>query len=120
MNRELLLLAVVSIAAAGCSSVQQKGTVTMLGRGSAALTDTGDPLLGTGVYAKQVPKDFAEGYAKGIMDSTKRDYWALQDSQQQPSNASGKPVYYDMTIPAHTDQDGVQRTERQVVVPIVE
>jgi hypothetical protein len=104
----------------GCSSVQQKGTVTMQGRGAAALTDTGDPLLGTGVYAKQVPKEFAAGYAKGISDATKREYWALQDSQQKPSNAAGKTMYYNVTIPAHTDQDGVQRAERQVIVPIVE
>ena len=120
MKKELLLLVVVSVGAAGCSSVQQKGTVTMLGRGAAGLTDTGDPLLGTGVYAKNVPKDFAMGYAKGVSDSTKRDYWALQDSQQQPSASEGKTQYYNMTIPSHTDEDGVQRAQRQVIVPIVE
>jgi len=104
----------------GCSSIQQKGTVTMAGRGAAELTDRGDPLMGTGVYAKQVPKEFAMGYAKGVSDETKREYWAVQDAQQAPSKDAGKTVYYDLTIPEHRDQDGVDRAQRQVIVPIVE
>ena len=118
--RKLMMLPASIVVLVGCSSVQQKGTVTMEGRGAAALTDKGDPLMGTGVYAKKVPAEFAMGYAKGISDDTKREYWAIQDAQQAPPNSSGKTVYYDLTIPDHKDQDGVDRAQRQVIVPIVE
>jgi hypothetical protein len=117
----MAILSITLSCCCGCSSVQQRGTVTMHGRGAELLTDRGDPLMGTGVYAKKdVPKEFAMGYAKGISDEVKRQYWALQDSQQQPSTAAGKPVYYDMTIPEHQDAEGVKRAQRQVIVPIVE
>ena len=119
MRQIMIVPACIVMGLAGCSSVQQKGTVTMAGRGAEALTDKGDPLMGTGVYAKNVPQEFAMGYAKGISDSTKREYWAVQDAQQAPSSG-GKTVYYDMTLPAHTDQDGVNRAQRQVIVPVVE
>jgi len=120
MRHRMIVLAWIVVGLVGCSSIQQRGTVTMAGRGAAELTDRGDPLMGTGVYAKDVPKEFAMGYAKGVSDETKREYWAVQDAQQAPPSGSGKTVYYDLTIPEHKDQDGVDRAQRQVVVPIVE
>lgn len=47
------------------------------------LTQHGDQLMETGVYAKRsVSKDFAEGYAKGESDQVKKEYWSLQDAQR--------------------------------------
>jgi len=120
MRNLMIVPAWIVMGLAGCSSVQQKGTVTMAGRGAEALTDKGDPLMGTGVYAKNVPQEFAMGYAKGVSDSTKREYWAVQDAQQAPASNAGKTVYYDLTVPEHRDADGVDRAQRQVIVPIVE
>jgi hypothetical protein len=114
----LPLLALLPLLTAGCSSVQQKGTVTIEGRGAQILTDRGDPLMGTGVYAKKVSADFATGYSKGISDQIKREYWNQQASQS--SSNDGRTVLYDATIPNHVDADGVQRVERNVIVPIVE
>jgi hypothetical protein len=120
MRHLMIVPASIVMGLVGCSSVQQKGTVTMAGRGAAELTDRGDPLMGTGVYAKKVPAEFAMGYAKGVSDQTKREYWAMQDAQQAPASSSGKTVYYNLTIPEHKDEDGVERAQRQVIVPIVE
>jgi hypothetical protein len=120
VNRFLfpIILPLVSMLAMGCSSLQQKGTVTIEGRGAELLTDRGDPLMQTGKYARKVSADFATGYAKGISDQVKREYWAQQASQGR--NKDGHVVLYDATIPSRTDANGVKRTERQVVVPIVE
>lgn len=84
------------------------------------MTDKGDPILGEGVEAKKVPKDFAAGYAKGISDHVKRGYWEQQDAQRDVSSTEGRQRYYDATIPEHEDQYGVRRVAREVVVPIVE
>jgi hypothetical protein len=111
-------MSIASLAAVGCSSLQQKGTVTIEGRGAQLLTDRGDPLMQTGKYARKVSADFATGYAKGISDQVKREYWAQQGNQG--CNKEGHVVLYDATIPSRTDSNGVKRTERQVVVPIVE
>ena len=64
-------------------SPQKKGTLTVADIGTKGLTERGDQLMGTGVYAKrEVSPDFAEGYEKGLSDSVKRDYWSLQDAQR--------------------------------------
>jgi hypothetical protein len=47
------------------------------GRGSEALTNQGDPLMATGSDERKVPIYFAKGYAKGISDQVKRNYWAI-------------------------------------------
>jgi hypothetical protein len=57
-----------------------KGQVTVQGRGSEALTNQGDPLMTTGSDERKVPIDFAKGYAKGISDQVKRNYWATGSS----------------------------------------
>ena len=68
---------------AGCGSIQQRGTVTIAGRGASLLTTKGDELMSTGVYAKkQVSAEFAMGYAKGQADAAWREYWAMQDAQR--------------------------------------
>jgi hypothetical protein len=82
MIRQILLLSLVGVLGA-CSDITQKGTVTMEGRGAVLLTQHGDQLMQTGVYAKRnVSKDFSEGYAKGMADMTWREYWSLQDAQR--------------------------------------
>jgi hypothetical protein len=64
-------------------SPQKKGTVTVEGIGTKVLTEKGDQLMQTGVYAKrEVSADFAEGYEKGLSDAAKRDYWAMQEAQR--------------------------------------
>jgi hypothetical protein len=124
-----LLLVLSSLALAACSStVEQKGTVTIQGRGAKLLTERGDRLMSTGIYAKKdVPADFAEGYAKGIADQVKREYWSMQDEQRNPIRSSsggstdeGKTNYYNLTIPAHVDVDGVSHPDEKVSVPMTE
>ena len=75
---------VVGLALSGCAlSPQQRGTVTVEGMGTKVLTEKGDQLMQTGVYAKrEVSADFAEGYEKGLSDAVKRDYWSMQDAQR--------------------------------------
>jgi hypothetical protein len=98
-----------------------KGQVTMQGRGSEALTNQGDPLMTSGIEERKVPIDFAKGYAKGISDQVKRNYWAQQENQRTPADDSqGKIRYYNATIPEHQDSSGVIRVQREVVIPIVE
>jgi hypothetical protein len=98
-----------------------KGQVTLQGRGSEALTNRGDPLMASGADERKVPIDFAKGYAKGISDQVKRNYWAQQDNQRLPQDESqGKTRYYNATIPEHQDPGGVIRVQREVVIPIVE
>jgi hypothetical protein len=80
--KKLLCLGLVGLCG-GCGSIQQRGTVTIQGRGAALLTTKGDQLMESGVYAKRnVSTDFAEGYAKGMADQTWREYWSLQDAQR--------------------------------------
>ncbi len=98
-----------------------KGQVTVQGRGSAALTNGGDPLLGDGADARRVPIEFAKGYTKGVSDQVKRTYWAQQQSQRtKADDAEGRIRYYNATIPEHPDSGGVIRVGREVVIPIVE
>jgi hypothetical protein len=97
-----------------------KGQLTMQGRGVAALTNEGDPLLGDGVVARKVPVEFAKGYTKGISDQVKRGYWARQDAQKSDPDVQGRIRYYDATLPEREDPDGVVRVQRRVVIPIVE
>jgi hypothetical protein len=129
MKRKLLLVSLCGLVLCGCSTVEQKGTVTIQGRGAKLLTAKGDRLMNTGVYAKKdVPAEFAEGYAKGISDEVKREYWSMQDEQANPVRSSssgtgaaeGKTNYYNLTIPAHVDPDGVNHAQQQVSVPMVE
>ncbi len=80
--KRLILLGLVGLCA-GCGSIQQRGTVTIDGRGATLLTTKGDELMSTGVYAKkQVSSEFAMGYAKGQADSVWREYWSMQESQR--------------------------------------
>jgi len=75
---------VIGLALSGCAlSPQKKGTVTVEGIGTKQLTERGDQLMQTGIYAKrEVSADFAEGYQKGLSDAVKRDYWSLQEAQR--------------------------------------
>ena len=53
------------------------------GVGTKVLTEKGDQLMQTGVYAKrEVSPDFAEGYDKGLSDAVKREYWSMQEAQR--------------------------------------
>jgi hypothetical protein len=98
-----------------------KGQITVQGRGSEALTNQGDPLMTTGTDERKVPIDFAKGYAKGISDQVKRNYWAQQENQRTSQDDNqGKIRYYNATIPEHQDPSGVIRVQREVVIPIVE
>jgi hypothetical protein len=97
-----------------------KGQTTVQGRGAEALTNQGDPLMATGTDERKVPIDFAKGYAKGISDQVKRNYWAQQDSQRSPEDNQGKIRYYNATVPEHQDSGGVIRVQREVVIPIIE
>src|SRR5689334_19315538 len=84
MNRCYLFLC-LSVGLAGCSGIQPRGSVTMLGRGAQLLTERGDPLMGTGVYAQRnVPKDYAEGYTAGVASQLHREYLSLQQQQAMP------------------------------------
>jgi hypothetical protein len=80
--RNVLLL--VGLLVSGCEiSPQKKGTVTVAGRGANLLTEKGDQLMDTGIYAKKnVSPEFAEGYEKGLSDETKREFWSMQDAQR--------------------------------------
>ena len=119
MKKHRLIYPWACVLLASCSSVQQRGTVTIEGRGAQLLTERGDPLMDTGIYAKRVSKDFATGYEKGISDTVHREYWDQVDSQAA-NRPEGRTVLYDATLPERTDADGVRRVQRTVVVPIVE
>lgn len=55
----------------------------MADRGTMTLTQKGDRLMDTGIYAKRdVPPEYAEGYVKGMADQTKREYEDLQNAQR--------------------------------------
>jgi len=74
----------IGLILSGCTlSPQKKGTVTVEGMGTKVLTEKGDQLMQTGVYAKrEVSADFAEGYEKGLSDAVKREYWSMQEAQR--------------------------------------
>jgi hypothetical protein len=113
----------ISLILAGCTvgPTVPKGQLTVQGRGSEALTNQGDPLMGTGDDERKVPIDFAKGYAKGISDQVKRTYWAQQESQRtSKSESEGELKNYNATIPEHQDPDGVIRVQRDVVIPVIE
>jgi hypothetical protein len=98
-----------------------KGEATVQGRGAEALTNEGDPLLTSGLNARQVPVEFAKGYTKGVSDQVKRTYWAHQDAQKTAEeDLQGRIRYYNATIPERQDANGVVRVQREVVIPIVE
>jgi hypothetical protein len=80
----IVRLLVIGLVLSGCALTPQKrGTVTVEGIGTKVLTERGDQLMQTGVYAKrEVSPDFAEGYEKGLSDAVKRDYWSLQEAQR--------------------------------------
>lgn len=113
----------VSLLVAGCTvgPTVPKGQLTIQGRGSEALTNQGDPLMATGENEREVPIDFAKGYAKGISDQVKRAYWAQQEGQRtSKAENEGEMKYYNATIPQRQDPDGVIRVQRDVVIPIIE
>jgi hypothetical protein len=98
-----------------------KGEVTVQGRGSEALTNEGDPLVNSGIDARQVPVEFAKGYTKGVSDQVKRTYWARQDAQKTADeDLQGRIRYFNATIPERQDANGVIRVQREVIIPIVE
>ena len=75
----------VGLVFSGCANItpQKKGTVTIQDRGAQYLTERGDQLMDSGIYAKKnVSPDFAEGYEKGLSDAVKRDYWSMQEAQR--------------------------------------
>jgi hypothetical protein len=74
----------IGLILSGCAlSPQKRGTVGVEGIGTKVLTEKGDQLMQTGVYAKrEVSADFAEGYEKGLSDAVKRDYWSMQEAQR--------------------------------------
>jgi hypothetical protein len=80
----LVITLAIGLILSGCAiSPQKKGTVTVEGIGTKVLTEKGDPLMQTGVYAKrEVSPDFAEGYEKGLSDAVKREYWSMQEAQR--------------------------------------
>jgi hypothetical protein len=79
--KRLLLLGLVGLCA-GCSSMQP-GTVDVQGRGAVLLTQKGDELLQTGIYARRgISKEFAAGYAAGEADQVKKEYWSMVDAQR--------------------------------------
>jgi hypothetical protein len=74
----------IGLILSGCTlSPQKRGTVGVEWIGTRVLTEKGDQLMQTGVYAKrEVSADFAEGYEKGLGDAVKRDYWSTQEAQR--------------------------------------
>jgi hypothetical protein len=124
MTIRSLMAVVVGLCLCSCGSIERRGEVTISGRGVQQLTDKGDPLMETGVYAKKnVPPDYAAGYVKGRSDQIKNEFWSMQDAPPpppKPANQEGKPIYYNIPIPEGTDTDGVKRAPREVTVPIVE
>jgi hypothetical protein len=80
----IIRILAVGLILSGCAlSPQKRGTVTVEGIGTKVLTEKGDQLMQTGVYARrEVSADFAEGYEKGLSDAAKRDYWAMQEAQR--------------------------------------
>ena len=83
MRSRLILLGTALLFSSCMMSPQKRGTVTVAGIGTKVLTEKGDQLMGTGVYAKrEVSPDFAEGYEKGLSDAAKREYWSMQDAQR--------------------------------------
>ena len=97
-----------------------KGEMSIQERGSEALTNEGDPLVSSGVDARNVPIEFAKGYTKGVSDQVKRTYWQRQDAQKTAEeDLQGRIRYYNATIPERQDANGVIRVQREVVIPIV-
>ena len=83
MNLSKLLLIAVLLSGCAIPSPQKRGTLTVADIGAKGLTERGDQLMQTGVYAqKTVSPDFAEGYEKGLSDAAKQDYWGLQNAQR--------------------------------------
>jgi hypothetical protein len=119
------MLGAVVLLGAGCSSIGQRGTVTIQGRGVKELTQRGDQLMSTGKYAqKEVTPDYAAGYQKGIGDAGWREYWSLQDAQATPrqngASVEGHTNFYPIEVPESIDAEGVKHAPRQVSVPVVE
>ena len=81
---QLARMLAITLILSGCAlSPQKRGTVTVEGMGTKVLTEKGDQLMQTGVYAKrEVSPDFAKGYEKGLSDAAKRDYWSMQEAQR--------------------------------------
>ena len=119
-----------------CTHIGQPGTVTIYGRGAEVLGKDGSPLLDSGQHAKQVPKEWAAGYAQRGIDDAWRNYWALQDEQgatahdRPPGGSPGGASYnggpdgatrvYKVDVPEYIDDQGIRRAPRRVSVPIVE
>jgi hypothetical protein len=121
--------ALVSLALSGCVGLtQQKGTLTVLGNGTKAIVKKGDPLMNTGVYAKEVPPDFSAGLAKGEGDAVEREFEAVQDRCARgegtgisaPAADVGTPHDYKVTVPESVDANGVKRPPEIKVITIVE
>ena len=77
-------LLILGLLLSGCAiSPQKRGSLTVQDIGAKGLTEKGDPLMETGVYAKKnVSPDFAAGYEHGLSDAAKQDYWELQNAQR--------------------------------------
>jgi hypothetical protein len=91
---------------AGCSiaTPQKKGTMTIEDRGAKLATERGDPLMQTGIYAKQnVPADYATGYQAGMTRVIKDEYWDEQHAQRW--------LHFNYMVPPH-GQRSILRARR--------
>jgi hypothetical protein len=130
----LFALAALAAATSACTHIGQPGTVTIYGRGAELLGKDGSPLLDSGRHARQVPNEWAAGYAQRGIDDAWRTYWALQDEQganahDRPGGAQGASYnggqdgatrVYKVDVPEYIDDQGIRRAPRRVSVPITE
>ena len=81
---QLARMLAIGLILSGCAlSPQKRGTVTVEGIGTKVLTEKGDQLMQTGVYAKsEVSAGLCRGYEKGLSDAVKREYWSMQEAQR--------------------------------------
>jgi len=137
-NAIIVILCVGSVGLSGCSTVGQMGTLLAAGgAGTAAgyLGSHGNPWwtaagtaagLGVGVLVNSSQNSaqqqkFQDGYDQGKCDAVKQHYWMLQRLQECSAlDSEGVQHFYQVTLPAQTDESGVKRTSRNITIPIVE
>jgi hypothetical protein len=113
----ILLVTSSSMWLSACASFGPKQNVTFEGRGARLYDDSGEPILNSGRYYKQVTEGFADGYSAGLSEQRRREYWNKQVGQG--ANQARSVGLYDAALPSEVDVARGRQTESNLV-PIVQ